>query len=217
VDGWDERQDQVSIMTLHAAKGLEFPVVFMPAVEQGILPHERSSKDPEEVEEERRLAFVGVTRAKEELYLSHAELREFRGSVLYAIPSPFLDELPRDGVRRDQPRVPRPEPDDVSPQYDDDDVPALPRPRPAPAPAPRPDWKKAVAFGNTLPTPPAAAGRTDADAFVVKAIVSHKLYGKGLIIDVSGYGAMKKVKVRFGVGEKTFVLDKAPLEIVKGA
>src|SRR5262249_24393957 len=68
VDGWDEQQDYVSIMTLHAAKGLEFPVVYIVAVEQGLLPHDRSMAKDEELEEERRLAFVGMTRAKEELY-----------------------------------------------------------------------------------------------------------------------------------------------------
>ena len=76
VDGWDEQQDCVSVMTLHAAKGLEFPVVYMLAVEQGLLPHERSlSNDQDDLEEERRLCFVGMTRAKQELYLCHAQLR----------------------------------------------------------------------------------------------------------------------------------------------
>src|SRR5947209_4277172 len=99
VDGWDERQDSVSIMTLHSAKGLEFPVVYMTAVEQGLLPHERSLAKAEDVEEERRLAFVGITRAMEELYVSHARLREFRGQTLYAVPSMFLDELPEEGTQ----------------------------------------------------------------------------------------------------------------------
>src|SRR5438045_9519871 len=74
VDSWDERQDCVSVMTLHAAKGLEFPVVYMLAVEQGLLPHERSLPKEEDVAEERRLCFVGMPRANEELYLSHAQL-----------------------------------------------------------------------------------------------------------------------------------------------
>src|SRR5262249_45926128 len=98
VDGWDDQQDCVSVMTLHAAKGLEFPVVYMVAVEQGLLPHERSLAYEEEVEEERRLCFVGMTRAKEELNLCHARLREFRGQRLYAVPSMFLGELPADAV-----------------------------------------------------------------------------------------------------------------------
>src|SRR5205807_4556605 len=98
VDGWDQRQDCVSIMTMHAAKGLEFPVVYLVAMEQGLLPHERSLGRGDEVEEERRLAFVGMTRAKEELYLCHARLREFRGNTLYAVPSMFLGELPEEAV-----------------------------------------------------------------------------------------------------------------------
>src|SRR5260370_18626596 len=87
-------------MTLHAAKGLEFPVVYMLACEQGILPHERSLSRDAELEEERRLAFVGMTRAQEELYFTHCRLREFRGQTLYAVPSMFLDELPADGVEQ---------------------------------------------------------------------------------------------------------------------
>src|SRR4029077_4051197 len=98
-DGWDQEQDCVSVMTMHAAKGLEFPVVYIVAVEQGLLPHERSLGRNEEVEEERRLAFVGMTRAKEELYLCNARMREFRGQTLYAVPSMFLDELPHDAIQ----------------------------------------------------------------------------------------------------------------------
>src|SRR5437763_10009226 len=98
VDGRDEEQDCVSVMTLHAAKGLEFPVVYMLANEQGILPHERSLNKDDDVEEERRLAFVGMTRAKEELYLTYCRLREFRGQTLYAMPSMFLGELPQEAI-----------------------------------------------------------------------------------------------------------------------
>src|SRR5207249_547105 len=98
-DGYDERQDCVSVMTMHSAKGLEFPAVYMVAMEQGITPHERSLGRGDEIEEERRLAFVGMTRAKEELYLCHARMREFRGNTLYAVPSMFLDELPADAIQ----------------------------------------------------------------------------------------------------------------------
>ena len=94
VDGWDEESDQVSVMTLHASKGLEFPVVYIMAVEEGLLPHERSRDKKEELEEERRLCFVGMTRAMKELTLTHSRLGEFRGQINYAIPSSFLEELP---------------------------------------------------------------------------------------------------------------------------
>jgi DNA helicase-2/ATP-dependent DNA helicase PcrA len=83
------------MMTLHAAKGLEFPVVFIVAVEDGVLPHERIGQHPDELEEERRLAFVGITRAKEELQLSYAVTRDFRGVRRRTIPSTFLMEMPR--------------------------------------------------------------------------------------------------------------------------
>src|SRR5687767_6232445 len=82
-------------MTLHAAKGLEFPCVFIVAVEQGILPHERSKDHPDREEEERRLLFVGITRAEEELQISYAHYRSFRGRLWPTVPSPFLMELPR--------------------------------------------------------------------------------------------------------------------------
>lgn len=94
VDAW-ERTDKVTLMTLHAAKGLEFPVVYIVAVEQGILPHERSTQSDDQLEEERRLLFVGITRAKEELQLSWAETRNHQGGVRRCVPSMFLLELPR--------------------------------------------------------------------------------------------------------------------------
>ncbi len=95
-DAFEEDTDKVSLMTLHAAKGLEFPCVFIVAVEQGMLPHERSREDPSQLEEERRLLFVGITRAEEELQLSNAAYRFSRGRQEMAIPSAFLMELPRD-------------------------------------------------------------------------------------------------------------------------
>src|SRR4030095_16912043 len=76
-DNWDAGTEKVTLMTLHAAKGLEFPVVYIVAVEDGVLPHERVGQHPDELEEERRLAFVGITRAKDELHLSYAVTRDF--------------------------------------------------------------------------------------------------------------------------------------------
>jgi DNA helicase-2/ATP-dependent DNA helicase PcrA len=95
-DDWDTQTDKATLMTLHAAKGLEFPVVFIVAVEDGVLPHERVGQHPDELEEERRLAFVGITRAKEELQLSYAVTRDFRGVRRHTIPSSFLLEMSRD-------------------------------------------------------------------------------------------------------------------------
>ncbi|MDR1493037.1 MAG: UvrD-helicase domain-containing protein [Planctomycetaceae bacterium] len=100
VDAWDDDSDRVSLMTLHAAKGLEFPVVYLVAAEEGMLPHERSSNDPTQLEEERRLFFVGITRAEQELRLSRTQYREFRGSYNVGILSRFLLELPQDEILR---------------------------------------------------------------------------------------------------------------------
>src|ERR1043165_9445653 len=81
-------------MTLHTAKGLEYPVVFLIGAEEGIFPHIRALTEPDELEEERRLAYVGITRAREKLYLSHAWSRTPVGSTQYTPPSRFLDEIP---------------------------------------------------------------------------------------------------------------------------
>ncbi|MGH7194100.1 MAG: ATP-dependent helicase, partial [Candidatus Saccharimonadales bacterium] len=100
VDAWEASDDRVALMTLHAAKGLEFPVVFVVALEQGVLPHERSMHDDNAMEEERRLLFVGITRARQELQLSLTREREFRGQRKLAIPSPFVHELPLTELER---------------------------------------------------------------------------------------------------------------------
>ncbi|MBA7608706.1 ATP-dependent DNA helicase PcrA [subsurface metagenome] len=93
VDAYDTAADRVALMTLHAAKGLEFENVFIVGLEDGLLPHERGSDDEEELEEERRLFFVGITRAKQGLYISYARYRTIRGQTLRTIPSQFLYEL----------------------------------------------------------------------------------------------------------------------------
>lgn len=93
LDGLHDSNDSVTLMTLHAAKGLEFPVVFLPAMEESIFPHSRALFDQSEMEEERRLCYVGMTRAREELYLLHADSRILYGGVLHNPPSRFLSEI----------------------------------------------------------------------------------------------------------------------------
>jgi DNA helicase-2/ATP-dependent DNA helicase PcrA len=95
VDGLDEAVDAVTLVTLHQAKGLEFPVVFIVGVEDGILPHFKSFADPEQMEEERRLCYVGITRAKQRIYLVYAFRRSLMGSSTPSIPSRFLEDIPR--------------------------------------------------------------------------------------------------------------------------
>ncbi len=208
VDGWDEKQDQVSIMTLHAAKGLEFPVVYMAAVEQGLLPHERSSANDEELEEERRLAFVGMTRAEQELYLSHARLREFRGDSLYAIASQFLDELPAQGVERQKITL------DEWPFQEDEEASRRESPRYERTFDRRFDTRRPRSVPRPVERAEPVPG-VDYKGLAEGSMVRHKMYGVGKVVELSGYGAMRKVKVRFStLGVKTFVLEKAPLEVV---
>jgi DNA helicase-2/ATP-dependent DNA helicase PcrA len=187
VDSWDDRQDCVSIMTLHSAKGLEFPIVYVLAVEQGLLPHERSLASDEEVEEERRLAFVGMTRAQEELYLCYARVRDFRGQSLYAVPSMFLDELPPDEVRSVE----------------------------VPGSASGVGALEAWRGGGKAAEPGWADAGLPVQRYSQGVLVRHATYGLGKVTDISGYGSQLKVKVRFPRhGEKTFLAEKASLSIV---
>ena len=101
LDGLDESKDAVSLMTLHSSKGLEFPIVFLVGLEQGLFPNFRSIDDPRSLEEERRLCYVGITRAKEQLFITHARERRLWGYREPAIPSMFLEELPEDYLTGD--------------------------------------------------------------------------------------------------------------------
>jgi len=94
VDGYREDTDQVVLMTLHSAKGLEFPVVFLTGMEEGVFPHARSLEEPGELEEERRLCYVGITRAREQVYLTHCRRRTLYGVTRFNPPSRFLGEIP---------------------------------------------------------------------------------------------------------------------------
>ena len=93
------------MMTLHSAKGLEFPLVFLCGMEEGLFPHQRSSGDLESLEEERRLCYVGMTRAMRELYLTYAEQRRLHGIDSYGQPSRFLKEIPAELIEEVRPRV----------------------------------------------------------------------------------------------------------------
>jgi DNA helicase-2/ATP-dependent DNA helicase PcrA len=101
-DAWD---DCVQMMTLHSAKGLEFPVVFLAGMEDGLFPHQRSAADLASLEEERRLCYVGATRAMRRLYITYAEQRRLYGIDTYGSPSRFIGELPPDLVEEVRPRL----------------------------------------------------------------------------------------------------------------
>jgi DNA helicase-2/ATP-dependent DNA helicase PcrA len=101
-DAWE---DCVQLMTMHSAKGLEFPLVFLCGMEDGLFPHQRSIADPNGLEEERRLCYVGITRAKQTLYVTHAEQRRLYGMDSFAQPSRFISEIPAEYVEEIRPRV----------------------------------------------------------------------------------------------------------------
>lgn len=216
-DGWDDDTDKVTLMTLHAAKGLEFPVVFLLAVEDGILPHERSATDPEQLEEERRLAFVGITRAEEELQLSHVLRRDFRGQRRIAIPSSFLLELPRDEMECSEAR---PAIDwelegwDAAP---DDEVEfqineGAERPQPTGVDPAIEMHAAAVTTGSALLGGASPSGpRVSPEAFRVGMAVEHPELGRGEVLTLSGNGKGRRATVRFGGEEKRFVLAFSPL------
>jgi DNA helicase II / ATP-dependent DNA helicase PcrA len=94
IDTVDDEEDQVLLMTIHGSKGLEYPVVFLIGMEEGVFPHSRSLSEPEQMEEERRLCYVGITRAEEELYITNAKKRTLYGKTNYNAPSRFIKEIP---------------------------------------------------------------------------------------------------------------------------
>jgi len=98
IDKWDDSTDTVTLMTLHAAKGLEFPVVFIAGIEEGLLPHSQSKDSDDDIEEERRLCYVGITRAQRDLFLIHTRYRAKFGQRSLCIPSRFLSEIPEDFI-----------------------------------------------------------------------------------------------------------------------
>ncbi|GIW87354.1 MAG: DNA helicase [Isosphaeraceae bacterium] len=206
VDRWDEDAGAVALMTLHAAKGLEFPVVFLVGLEEGILPHARSAEDGRDREEERRLLFVGITRAREELYLSHVRIRTTRGQRQVAIPSSFLRELPEDALRTvDHTAAEAGLWGRSWPDSREREPASLPRLGTAA------DLLRASAE-------PIATGDERLDAFQPGATVLHPNYGLGRIVAIEGAGPNRKGRVRFTVGgEKTFVLARSPLRLVAAA
>jgi len=220
VDAWEEGNDRVTLMTLHASKGLEFPVVFLVAAEEGLLPHERSRERPDQLEEERRLMFVGITRAQEELQLSMARYRDFRGQRKMTIPSQFLMELPRGEMDVHEPSSTRsawggmPSEETLlmaadSRFSDETEVPYYPAPT-APRVAPAIQLTTAAEMAQGVSLPAVAP-----DAFHQGMVVRHPSHGLGRIIALSGSGASRKATVAFSFGQMKFVIAQSPLRPIK--
>ncbi|MFZ2487085.1 MAG: UvrD-helicase domain-containing protein [Anaerolineae bacterium] len=201
-DELPETQSVPTLMTLHTAKGLEYPVVFIVGLEEGIFPHSRSKDDPDQMQEERRLAYVGITRAKQHLYLIHAFRRMLYGASQVNPPSPFLDDIPPHLVngqgmrgRKQQARNEvRRQPDARATVWS----PAAPRsgPRPGAAAAP-------------------AAGTARQAQFKPGQRVSHGLFGEGVVVSTELADDDEYVSVAFpGKGIKKLMASMARLRVV---
>ena len=178
----DEFEDSVQLMTLHSAKGLEFPVVFIAGVEEGLFPHKMSLEEPGRLEEERRLCYVGVTRAMRKLYLTHAEIRRLHGKETFQRPSRFLREIPAEYLEEVRLRG------------------QISRPVTAMRPAVGLSRQTTVDPGGDLPS--LSLGQR----------VLHPVFGEGVILNAEGEGARARVQVSFeGEGDKWLVLGFAKL------
>jgi DNA helicase-2/ATP-dependent DNA helicase PcrA len=178
----------VTLMTLHTAKGLEFPVVFLTGLEDGVFPHLRALGDPRELEEERRLAYVGITRAQRRLFVSRAQVRTSWGQPAYNPPSRFLDELPPDTVH-------------------------WARTEPAPASTSFSSAQQRVAAtGLSTGGLRGGVGNRKVISVDVGDRVSHDAFGMGTVVEVTGAGDKAQATVDFGTGgTKRLVLRYAPL------
>ncbi len=220
-----EIEDQVVLMTLHSAKGLEFPIVFLVGCEEGIFPHIRALTEPAEMEEERRLAYVGITRAMRRLYMSHAWSRQLYGSTQYNPPSRFFDEIPADLVdstgnvsgrssygRQSYRRRDGGEPPpyrrgsssgrDINADVLDDR---------ADRDAHRERVVDAAMRSGAKPAP--TPSNSQELGLRVGDDVEHPAFGEGVIIDISGAGDKAEATINFpGVGTKHLSLAWAPLK-----
>ena len=197
----------VTLMTLHTAKGLEFPVVFLTGLEDGVFPHMRAMSDPAELEEERRLAYVGITRARERLYLSRALSRSTWGTPSWNPPSRFLDEIPPElvtwtgdvnGPRRSRAT----EWNDGPSSYSDHGYRSTPR-RSAQAAAPGLGSSRLRGGAGNRPVPSLSIGDK----------VTHDAWGLGSVTDTRGSGDNAAAQIDFGsAGTKWLVLRYAPLQ-----
>lgn len=193
VDDFESSDSKVTLMTLHAAKGLEFPVVFLTGLDEGLFPHSRTLLDPAQVEEERRLAYVGITRAERQLYVTNAITRTMYGRISAYMPSRFLAEIPPQ-LMEDYHRK------SVMPQSRTTAVPGKQRVS---------ILTKPVA--SSLPKKHAVT-----DTFAKGDKVRHKIWGIGTVLDVIGEGTNMQMKIQFPTkGVRQVVVKYAPLEKVQ--
>lgn len=190
VDDFESSDSKVTLMTLHAAKGLEFPVVFLTGLDEGLFPHSRTLLDPSQVEEERRLAYVGITRAERQLYVTNATTRTMYGRISAYMPSRFLAEIP--------------------PQLMEDyhRKSAMPQSRTTAVPGKQRVSILTKPVASSLPKKHAVT-----DTFAKGDKVRHKIWGIGTVLDVIGEGTNMQMKIQFPTkGVRQVVVKYAPLE-----
>ncbi len=213
-DQIDGDNSRVLLMTLHSAKGLEFPNVFIVGVEEGVFPHIRALTEPEEMEEERRLAYVGITRARQRLHMSHAWSRSLFGTTNYNPPSRFFDEIPVDLVQSIGGHRPSGR-QSYRPQRDDWNYPSERSTRRDGSSRDADAHRErvvdaAIAAGRNATPSPTHAERL---ALSVGDDVRHAKYGDGVVVGLRGTGEDTEARIRFReVGEKSFILAWSPVE-----
>jgi DNA helicase-2/ATP-dependent DNA helicase PcrA len=182
------QEQQVSLMTLHSAKGLEFPIVFLPGFEEGLFPHSRSLDSPAEMEEERRLCYVGITRAKRKLYVTTCTARTIFGQFRLSVPSRFLSEMPAEYIEREHASV------GVRPQW-----------------TPRPE----SSGRSTLSVPPSFGADLSVE-YNPGDKVEHRKWGIGTVVQRQGEGEDMELTIAFAapVGVKKLLAKFAPIKKV---
>ena len=200
VDDLDSSLERVTLMTLHAAKGLEFPVVFISGIEENVLPHQRSLGSAAEIEEERRLFYVGVTRARERLYLTYAQTRYVNGGLQFQEPSRFLRDIEPAKLRGWT--LP---PKNYEREFGDDQS-YEPSRRMHRAPLPN-SWSSKSSNGKPLnPIFP----------YKIGDLVQHPEFGLGVVTAKSGDADDMKIRVAFeGIGSKLLAVKFAQLKKVE--
>ena len=207
-DELDGDSGAVVLMTLHSAKGLEFPIVFLIGCEDGVFPHIRSLTEPEELEEERRLAYVGITRARERLFVSHAWSRMLWGATQYNPPSRFLDEIPSELVQMVDGAGRAPGRASMRAHYRSDGGGRREGFGPATGVARDRIVDQAIRAGER----PATTG-AERLGLRIGDDVRHAKFGDGVILGIEGMGDKAEAIVRFsGFGEKRLLLSWSPLE-----
>ena len=215
-DDTDLSKESIALMTLHAAKGLEFPVVFIAGMEQGLFPLGKAMNDPEEEEEERRLLYVGITRAEKKLYISHASRRYKFGQLEFSLPSRFLGEIPENllentnGARSSYKKVSFSTAKDLSKSIN-----PAPKINP-PSRSVAPYHQKSMPVFDDIPQQEYHSQiPQEQKPLKVGAKVKHPTFGYGTVRGVAGVGKDRQATVSFtSVGVKKLLLEYAKLEVV---